>query len=281
VELRPTAAEDLPALFEVFCSAIGELYRRHNLDPPGPSLEVFQLQHRHVLEHDGDRCRVAVDDGRLVAYAAAIARGDSWFLCSLFVRPDAQGRGVGTALLDSVWGDGYAQRRTLTDAIQPVSNGLYSRRGLVPATPALHLGGRPTASPDRALEAAEPDPEALRALDLAGYGFDRAVDHAYWARHGRRTLWLRRGEPTAYTYVSSGGRIGPLAGATPDDAAAALTSELARLDEASLVVPGSSAAVVAAATACGLRFVRVPGLLLLSAGTPAPRSLAISSYTLL
>lgn len=280
MELRPTAAEDLPELHEVFCSAIGELYHRHNLDAPSPPLDVFRLQHGHVLEHDPRRCRVAVEDGRLVAYAAALARGDSWFLCSLFVRPDAHGRGVGTALLESVWGESYAQRRTLTDAIQPVSNGLYARRGLVPATPALHLGGRPTAMPDRSLEAADPDADALRALDLAAYGFDRAPDHVYWARHARRRLWLRKGRPAAYAYVFPDGRIGPLAGASDADAAAALTSELARLDRASLVVPGSCTDVVAAAIACGLRFVRVPGLLLLSRGTAPPRGLVVSSYTL-
>jgi GNAT superfamily N-acetyltransferase len=279
VELRPTAVEDLPQLYDVFGAAIGELYRRHALEPPDPPFDVFRLQHEHVLGDDGDRCRVAVDRGRIVGYVAAIVRGDSWFLSSLFVRPQAQGRGVGSSLLDAVWGDGHAHRRTLTDAIQLVSNGLYARRGLIPVTPALHLGGRPRARP--ALEARRPDPGALLALDLAAYGFDRAADHSYWQRHGGCTLWLRGGEPVAYSYVFPGGRVGPLAGITGTDAAAALESQLARLETASLVVPGSCAEVVASAFACGLRIVRVPGLLLLSPGTPAPGGLVVSGYTLL
>jgi len=279
VEVRATAAEDLRELYEVFREAIGELYRRHRLEPPGAPFEVFRSLHEHLLAHDGDRCRVAVADGRIAGYAAALARGRAWFLASLFVRPDAQSAGIGRSLLDAVWGDGFRERRTLTDAIQPVSNGLYARRGLIPATPALHVGGRPQAS--GMLEPAEADAEALAELDRAAYGFDRAPDHAYWARHASRTLWLRGGEPAAYAYVFPGGRIGPLAGRTPDDASAALTAELDRLAEASLVVPGSCRELVAAALGAGLRIARVPGLLLLSEHAPCPRSLVISGYTLL
>jgi GNAT superfamily N-acetyltransferase len=281
VEVRATAAEDLRELHEVFREAIGELYRRHRFDPPDPPFEVFRSQHEHLLAHDADRCHVAVESGRIVGFGAALARDDAWFLSSLFVRPDAQAGGVGRALLDAVWGDAFRERRTLTDAIQPVSNGLYARRGLIPATPALHLGGRPEAGAAVDLEPAEADGRALAALDRAAYGFDRAVDHEYWGRHARGTLWLRGGEPAAYAYVFPGGRIGPLGGRTADEAAAALSSELARLDEASLVVPGSCGELVTAALGAGLRIVRVPGLLLLSAGVPAPRSLVVSGYTLL
>lgn len=278
MELRETAAEDLPQLYEVFGAAIGEVYRRHRLEPPSPPFGVFRLQHEHLLEHDAPRCRVAVEDGRIVGYAGALVRGDSWFLASLFVRPGTQGRGVGKALLDAVWGSSHAHRRTLTDAIQPVSNGLYARRGLIPVTPMLHLGGPPSA--EVSLEPSPPEGEALRELDLAAYGFDRAVDHAYWQRHAQCTVWLRDGAPVAYGYVFPGGRVGPLAGATARDAAAALESELARLEDATLVVPGSCTEVVASAFASGLRIVRVPGLLLLSSGVDAPSALVVSGYTL-
>jgi GNAT superfamily N-acetyltransferase len=257
VELRPTAVEDLPQQYEVFRAAIGELYSRHKLDPPGPPSEVFRSQHEHLLEHDADRCCVAVDGSRIVGFGSAIVRDDAWFLSSLFVHPEAQARGIGSRLLDAVWGSGYRARRTLTDAIQPVSNGLYSRRGLVPATPALHLGGRPAAA--AVLEPDVPDDGSLRALDSVAYGFDRSVDHAYWQRHARCTLWRSGAEAVAYSYVFPGGRVGPVAGRTGADAAGALESELAGLEEASLVVPGSSAEVVLAAVRAGLRVVRVPG----------------------
>ena len=281
VDLRPTAAEDLPVLHEVFRASIQELYGRHNLPAPDPPMEVFVAQQAHVLRHDPGRCWVAEDHGRVIGFVAAIVRGDDWFLSSLFVQPGNQGVGLGRALLDRAWGSA-ARRRTLTDAIQPVSNGLYARRGLIPATPALHLGGNPTIDAPDGLEPDIPDAKALRLLDSAGYGFDRAVDHAYWRDAASCTVWLRGGTPAAYSYVFPGGRIGPIAGLTGRDAAAALRSELARSrGETGLVVPGSARAVVAAAFEAGLRVVRVPGLLLLSDGVAPPEALVLSGYTLL
>ncbi len=281
MDLRPTAAEDLPDLHEVFGAAIGELYRRHNLEAPGPPVEIFVAQQGHVLRHDAERCWVAEAGGRIVGFVAAIAREDDWFLSSLFVAPEAQAGGVGRALLERAWG-AFPRRRTLTDAIQPVSNGLYAGRGLIPVTPALHLGGTPSIDAPEGLEPGEPDRAALRTLDLAAYGFDRAVDHAFWSRIARCTVWLRDGEPVAYAYVFPGERVGPVAGRTGADAADAVRAELARSSgPAALVVPGSAREIVAAALEARLRFVRVPGLLLLSRGVPAPTSLVISGYTLL
>jgi GNAT superfamily N-acetyltransferase len=281
VDLRPTAAEDLRALHDVFRAAMGDLYGRHNLAAPGAPREVFVAQQAHVLRHDSQRCWVAEDGGRLVAFVASIVRGDDWFLSSLFVEPTAQGRGVGRALLDRAWGVA-ARRRTLTDAVQPVSNGLYGRRGLIPATPALHLGGIPTTESPTGLETAEPNPEDVGLLDVAAYGFDRAVDHAFWRESAKCTLWVRAGEAVAYSYAFPGGRIRPVAGRSGHDAADALRAELARSDgERGFVVPGSAREVVAAALHAGLRFIRIPGLLLLSNGVPAPDALVLSGYTLL
>src|SRR5262245_56165479 len=188
-----------------------DLYGRHHLPAPGAPRDVFVSQQAHVLRHDSERCWVAEDDGRVVGFVAAIVRGDDWFLSSLFVEPVHQGRGVGPALLDRAWGRA-ARRRTLTDAIQPVSNGLYARRGLVPATPALHLGGFPTIETPAGLEEARPEPGILLRLDLAAYGFDRAVDHAYWSASAACTVWRRAAEAVAYSYALPGGRIGPVAG---------------------------------------------------------------------
>ena len=172
------------------------------------------------------------------------------------------------------------RRLTITDSIQPISNGLYAQYGLLPATPMLALAGTPRVEEQDALEPAAPTPEALAALDAAGYGFDRAVDHAYWREVGRSALWLRGSEPAAYTYVV-GDRVGPVAGADPQAAAHALRAELARAErEVRVLVPGTSRALVEAAVAAGLRIQGPPGLLLLSARAQAPTSLAISGYTI-
>jgi GNAT superfamily N-acetyltransferase len=284
IEFRPATEADLAAEFEVFVDAAGGLARRHGFEAPAPTAEDadgFVRSHAHLLAHDGERSFVAVAEGVVVGYTDAIVRGDTWFLSTLFIRERFQGRGVGRRLLDLSWGDGYARRITISSSIQPISNGLYAKRGLIPATPMLAIGGESRADEPTGLEPVEPEPAAMAVLDVAAYGFDRAVDHAYWSQGAAATLWLRGGEPAAYSYRSDGGEIGPIAGTDPASAAAALQGELARCDgEAWVNVPGSSRELVETALAAGLRFESPPGLLLLSAGVAPPRSLAIASYGL-
>jgi GNAT superfamily N-acetyltransferase len=269
VDLRPTTVDDLPALHGLFTEAINGVFQPHGFEAPGPRFEVFANQQQHVL--NTGTSIVAEADGQLLGFGASWQRGDDWFLASLFVAGAAQGGGVGAALLDAVWG-AAPQRRTITDAIQPVSNALYGRRGLIPATPVLTFTGHPRASDgDLGPEAAD-----LAAIDLAAYGFDRAVDHAYWEQHGQRTTW-----PGAYSYVFPGGDIGPVAGLDPGSAARALAAELGRADgRVRIRIPGSSRALVEVALAAGLRLDPIPGLLLLSETVQPPTALAAAGYML-
>jgi GNAT superfamily N-acetyltransferase len=282
VRIRPTTEADLPALHDVFRQAIGELYRRRRLTPPDPPRESFVAQQQHVLVHDRERCWPAVVGGRPVAYVAAWVRGTTWFLASLFVLPEAQGRGVGGELLDRAWHGAAERRLTLTDAIQPVSNALYARRGLVPATPLLSLAGESRIAAPAGLEPADPEPEALATLDRAAYGFDRAADHVHWERFAEPRLWLREGGPVAYAYTWPHGRVGPVAGIDEEAAGAAVRAELARRSgqSAHVFAPGSSWGIVRAAFEAGLRLGESPGLLLVSPPHRPPGALAISSYTL-
>jgi len=86
----------------------------------------------------------------------------------------------------------------------------------------------------------------------------------------------------AYSYAWEQGRIGPVAGLDGASAAAGLLSELAgrQGSRAVVVVPGTSAELVAAALGAGLRIVGPPALLLLSQPAAAPRALAVSGYSL-
>jgi GNAT superfamily N-acetyltransferase len=268
VELRPTTDGDLPALHATFVDAVATVFAPRGFETPSPSLEVFSILQRHALSTGVGY--VADDDGDVVGFSSAWTRGDDWFLACLFVRGRAQGHGVGPQLLDAVWGDAR-RRRTITDAIQPVSNVIYGRRGLVPATPLLTFTGTPK------LDASEEEaPADLAAIDAVAYGFDRTVDHRYWDLHARRTEW-----GDAYSYVFPGGDVGPVAGMTPAAAVRALSAELGRADGSVRVrIPGSARELVEVALRAGLRLGPVPGLMLLSRGVEPPTALAPSGYML-
>jgi hypothetical protein len=131
------------------------------------------------------------------------------------------------------------------------------------------------------LAAGPATPEVLRALDLAAYGFDRAIDHEFWASRGEGRVWRRGSEPIAYSYRRPNGQVGPLGGGDPESAALALRAELALGGPASLAVPGTSRSLVRTALTAGLRLQAPAGLLLTTDGVLSPTSLAISSYGLL
>jgi GNAT superfamily N-acetyltransferase len=291
MEFRPASESDLADEYAVFAAAQEELHTRRGaawLAPPFDPAGMWAQVHRHLLAHDGERSFVAEQDGRIVGFTAALVRDDCWFFSALFIDPAYQGRGVGRRLLDLAWDGTQRRRMTITEAIQPVSTGLYATRGLLPVTPVLGFTGQPAPGlSGGALEPANPTPEALRVIDLAAYGFDRAVDHRFWARtSARATLWLRAGEPCAYSYGGGafnwGGLIGPVAGRDAESAAQALRAELAGSAgrDVNVDIPGSATALVQVALDAGLRLTD-PGLLLVSSGQPPPTGYAIHSYWLL
>lgn len=114
---------------------------------------------------------LAEDGSGIVGFGSSWSRGDDWFLASLFVLPGAQSSGLGRRLLDAVWCGDRLRRRTLTDAIQPVSNALYGGRGLIPVTPVLAFSGRPAAGePTLAVAEADSARSGIGPIDAAAYG---------------------------------------------------------------------------------------------------------------
>lgn len=282
ITYRNATQDDIEAEHAVFVAAEGELLRRHGFDwPTPPPVERFALTHRHLLAHDRRRCYVAEADGRVVGYAALIVREDTSYLAALFVDPASQGMGVGRELLALALAEAPLRRMTISDAIQPISNALYARHGLIPATPILGFEGHASNLVPAGLEASAPVASAVADLDRAAYGFDRSPDHAFWASVANSTLWLRDGEPVAYSYRWPTGRVGPVAGCDEASAAAALWAELGREPSSRVEIPGTCRSLVRVAFTAGLRLTAPAGLLLLSDGVEAPRSLAISSYGLM
>lgn len=128
-----------------------------------------------------------------------------------------------------------------------MSTGLYAKRGLLPVTPVLGFAGRPRIEvPGGEFEQVVPTPEALREIDLAACGFDRELDHGFWTETSApATVWVRDGEPSAYSYPGMWG-VGPIAGVDGPSAAHAPRAELATRarEEIRVDVPGTATTLV-------------------------------------
>lgn len=154
---------------DIWHESVSDYLARLATQAPPLVLDPFLTLLRHLLETDPERFMVAVEpaEGRVVGFASATQREHVWFLAMLYVRPEAQGHGVGRALLIRVFpgggvagaadadpaGDGSTVdgarngpgvMATCTDSAQPVSNALYASYGIVPRVPMLDFVGRPT-----------------------------------------------------------------------------------------------------------------------------------------
>jgi GNAT superfamily N-acetyltransferase len=279
-DFRPATDADIEAEHGIFCRAEGGLRQRHGFAWVDPPLGWFGAIARHLLSHDPERSFVAEDGGRIVGFSAAFVREDTWFLSALFIDPDHQGKGIGRRLFELAARNAPPRRITMTNAIQPVSNAMYARHGLIPTTPVLQFEGVPTVDPPGGFEPDAPRPGELAMLDRAGFGFDRSVDHEHWRRQRTCTIWRRDGRAVAFAYRTLTGTIGPLAGLDDAAAADALSAELARTRRAAVLIPGSARRLVEVAVAAGLRLVPPPGLLLLSSELSPPTGVAVSNFFL-
>ncbi len=302
-DVRPTAEvtfrrakeADLPRVFQVFRAALNAY-----MIPAGqtgiPEQDDQSPAYRHYLRHDGERFWVAeaeveeltgggggtlgMGGRRVVAWGSGLLRGDWWFLSSLFVLPEAQGLGVGGRLFElaTTGAPPGAVRATVTDSIQPVSNTLYARRGLLPREVLVEIGGqpRPGLRPPRLgrLEA-EPLTTAsiaeLRDIDVAASGVDRSVDHEYYLNAGGRRGWLlrRAGRPAAYVMLRADGWVGPAASVRAADIYTVTAHALAELTAAGATsvrsgVTGRCDGAQRALWEAGLVFETTPALLLAS-----------------
>jgi len=254
VVLRPATEAELPACARIWRESINDYTRRLNQpdipDDLGAILRVYAHLHatdptRFIVAERPDRSAVTARAGEpaIDAFVVAFVRGRLWFLSMLFVLPRAQGHGLGRALLEAAIRGveagtarptPVAWHATAIDTVQPISNGLYSSRGIVPRTPLLRLVGLPEpsgafpglpngveATPfdeiDGAADGGGLGRSALMAevsaLDSDALGVERSVDHAFLVAEGRRGFLYhdRTGAAVGYGYTSESGRVGPIA----------------------------------------------------------------------
>jgi GNAT superfamily N-acetyltransferase len=305
ISFRPGREADLDGCIRTWRAALEGYQAGLGLPPipddPGPLRRLL----RHLRTTDPDRFWVAEDAeaDRIVGFCSATVRGGLWYLAMLFVDPGSQARGVGTALLDRAQAgrdvdpggpavpgpddpldSGIRAWGMCTDSGQPVSNGLYARRGMVPRIPVWRMAGEPrrwSAIPalPASLEsipfdglAADGSDGARRlaadvdALDIEILGAARPADHEYLRRDGRSGFLVRdrgSGRALGYAYGSSVGRLGPVAALDPALHPALLGTlirETPVLGPVAIWVPGSAVAATRALLDAGLRFDGLPAL---------------------
>ena len=292
---RPAAADDLATCAAIWRESLndylGRLAQPEIPDDYGPILRLY----RHLHGTDPGTFLVAERAGAgggpdaIDAFAVVVRREGLAFLSMLFVRPEAQGRGLGRALLDRALPgpgeDGVAWRSTATDSVQPISNGLYASLGVVPRIPLLRLVGLPNRSADfgrlpdgveavgfdevpdgadglgRSALAAE-----LAALDRDAAGFDRTADHAFHAEEGRIGFLFRdrSGVAVGYGYSSEAGRVGPVAVRDPEllgPVVGHLVREVQPRGAFGIWVPGTAGSAVVPLLRSGFRLDGFPVLL--------------------
>jgi len=324
IRCRPAREDDLDACTRIWKAGIEDYQAKLNQPAMPDDLGPLRRLFAHALGTDPDRFWVAVDpdgDDRPIGFTSATVRGDLWFLGMLFVEPGRQADGVGTALLDRALAgfepgapgevpgpgmplrDGITRWGMCTDAMQPISNALYARRGMVPRIPAWRLFGEvrhPRAMPalPASLEVvdfqviADGDPAGHRRLADAVNGLDREIlglehgqDHAYLRRDGRIGVLVRErnGRAIGYGYGSGAGRMGPFASLDPDLLPAVIGTtvrELALPGPIAAWIPGSASAAMRTLLEAGLILDGFPALICWSDGPHpferyAPISLAL------
>jgi GNAT superfamily N-acetyltransferase len=318
---RPGTADDLDACTRVWRAGIEDYQSRLNQPSMPEDLAPLRRLLAHLLATDPDRFWVAAGrEDEVVGFASASVREGLWFLAMLFVLPGTQARGIGQALMDhaqagtavapggpAVPGPDHALDSGIhtwgmcTDAVQPISNGLYARRGMVPRIPIWRLFGEvrrwPAVPPPppslesvafESVAATEPDGERrlqaiLDDLDRTVIGAAHPADHGFLRRDGRVGFLLRDrgdGTPLGYVYGSGIGRMGPLLALDPalhPTLIGVAVRETPALGPVALWVPGTADVATRALLDAGLRLDGFPGLVCWSrADHPFERYLPIS-----
>jgi GNAT superfamily N-acetyltransferase len=225
--IRPAIEAELPSVYEVF-------YQNELRDDPDlPLPNAIPLYLSHVLRTG--TLYVAEEDGKIIAFAGTITRGNISFLTDLFVLPSFQSGKLGKTLLQTVLPHNDLIHCTLSSS-DPRALALYIRSGMRPWWPhfALQLSNPaqnwPLPPDMEIIEADSSDPALLR-WDTRVSGRPRPKELEFWVRDEKAVpLWFRRRSQIAgYGYVRFGAgalshpqacKIGPMGADTPEDATA-------------------------------------------------------------
>jgi predicted N-acetyltransferase YhbS len=207
---------------------------------------------RRFLALDAGGWRIAMDGAMLVGCVGAVDYGRFAYVGMMAVRPDAQRRGIGRALMQDVlaW---IARRGTATVLLDatPAGAPLYASLGFESEDDACFYkraaGAGPTAPTGRAIALGVDDVERLGRLDTPIFGANRERLLALWlAAYPGRAYGVRgRGDDLAGFVIAQEQRIGPWVAREAAIAESLLTAALSLpfAGAPTVITPGVNTAV--------------------------------------
>jgi GNAT superfamily N-acetyltransferase len=270
-DIRPARQEDLDAATQIVREAIIDLRLRHRVNLAMPPLPI--LFQTYCLAADPRGLWVAENDSGIAGFAFSWTRETFWFLAQLFVSANAQGKGLGQALLAKALEQSdelrQSNRALITFAYNPQSTGLYIKNGLYPRQPLYSMSAstarvssrlRGTAYDIRSFSSIADSSDWLSQIDEAALGFNRMTHHEFLLASGtvRAVLIEKSGRPVGYAYLTDQGHIGPVASAPGADPAEVVRAAIhcsleSHPEQISLVVPGAAERVQHAVSELGFR----------------------------
>jgi len=253
---REARQDDMPGILDVFAAAITDMFERHNLPPPGPTNPFRVAVHEHILSTG--IFHVAQQGDRLVGYACAIVRGETWFLAGFWVRPALQNQHIGMTLLRRVWEKGREAGAkvwfVLASSDLPALSA-YMKMGMLPGCQIMAFEGTPRtalAVPDA--YGTEPlDIGQAKRLDATMRGAQRPEDHDFMDRMGWNGTQVTCDETVVGYYYVHDGSIGPAAWTHARHAKTVLGLACSSGAPVSLDVPGVNHEALRFAFDSGLR----------------------------
>jgi GNAT superfamily N-acetyltransferase len=247
MRIRPATEDDLEDVARIFEGSVAWLTARYRPDiqndghPPGSSSRTEF--YRHLL---GTGTMFLAEDPDPAGFTGAVIRDGVWFLSQLWVLPDRQGAGIGSALLEETlaWGR-EASTFSVVASPYPVAQKIYLRSSMYPLWTQLDMGGifpaRGTPAGIEDLTAA--DQGWVDELDREIRGTARPQDHVFWRQVARGFTLRRDGSPAGYVYGWDDGKLGPGAAREPSDIPLLLQAAASAIPEgrtASVAVPSSN-----------------------------------------
>jgi GNAT superfamily N-acetyltransferase len=214
VRIRPMTLDDVPAAERVTAVGFHELdtrmFRRSWPDPqirPPERGAHWVNRVRHLIGTDPGGCWVAEQDDALLGIVVSFVREKMWLLASYAVLPEAQGFGLGKALLAPALEHGRGCLRGMFNASSdPKALRRYHAAGFT-LFPQMFLRGAPDRSQipvvEKVREGTESDIDLMNSVDRQTRGAAHGVDHQL-LMHQFRLVVSESSSAHGYAYLDDG-----------------------------------------------------------------------------